>query len=174
VLHRLIVILFVLTLLTACIPGGSVTPVAEVPTSTPVPTTSPTPTSLPLTILVMPADMPRPESDRYQSLVYDLAKANGMRFQVRNVLTPADLAFEGPALKVVVALSPDPGLVTLAAAAPQVQFMAVGIPGLPPAVNHRRGGDPARSAGLPGWLHCRDGGTRMACGYSFPKGYPRR
>ena len=39
--------------------------------------------------------MPRAESDQYQTLVYDLAQANGMRFQVRNVLTPADLAFEG-------------------------------------------------------------------------------
>jgi hypothetical protein len=83
-----------------------------------------------LTILVLPADMPRAESDQYQTLVYDLAQANGMRFQVRNVLTPADLAFEGPALKVVIALPPDPGLAALTAAAPGVQFLAVGIPGL--------------------------------------------
>jgi hypothetical protein len=98
-----------------------------------------------LTILVLPADMPRAESDQYQTLVYDLARANGMRFQVRNVLTPADVAFEGPALKVVVGLPPDPGLDALAAAAPGVQFMAVGIPGLGAASNLSSVG----AAGLP-------------------------
>jgi hypothetical protein len=64
-----------------------------------------------------------------------MAQANGMRFQVRNVLTPTDLAFEGPALKVVIVLPPDPGLAALAAAAPDVQFLAVGIPDLTAASN---------------------------------------
>jgi hypothetical protein len=98
-----------------------------------------------LTILVLPADMPQAESDKYQTLVYDLARANGMRFQVRNVLTPADIVFEGSALKVVVALPPDPGLDTLAVAAPGVQFLAVGIPGLGAASNLSSVG----AAGLP-------------------------
>jgi hypothetical protein len=143
--RRLAAILLAFILLTSCLPGGSVTPVLVTPTSPPVPTASPTPISLPLTILVLPADLPRLESDRYQSLVYDLAKANGMRFQVRNVLTPADLAFEGPALKVVVALPPDPGLVSLAASAPAVQFLALGIPGLDASANLSSVG----AAGLP-------------------------
>ncbi len=89
--------------------------------------------------------MPRAESDQYQTLVYNLAQANGMRFQVRNVLTPADLAFEGAALKVVIALPPDPGLAALTAAAPGVQFLAVGIPGLAAAPNLSSIG----AAGLP-------------------------
>jgi len=85
------------------------------------------------------------ESDQYQTLIYDLARANGMRFQVRNVLTPADVAFEGTALKVVVVLPPDPGLAALVAAAPDVQFLAVGIPGLVEAPNLSSIG----AAGLP-------------------------
>jgi len=128
-------LLFTLILLTSCALPGGVPPAPEVPTSTPVPTASPTFPSTPLTILVLPADMPRAESDQYQTLIYDLAHANGMRFQVRNVLTPADLAFEGPALKVVIVLPPDPGLAALTAAAPGVQFLAVGIPGLAAASN---------------------------------------
>jgi hypothetical protein len=88
-----------------------------------------------LTILVIPADMPQDESDQYQTLVYNLAQANVMRFQVLNALTPADLAFEGSALKVVVAFPPDPGLSALTAAAPGVQFLAIGIPDLVAASN---------------------------------------
>jgi hypothetical protein len=98
-----------------------------------------------LTILVLPAEMPRDESDQYQTLVYNLAQANGMRFQVRNVVSPADLAFEGPALKVVIVFSPDPGLAELTTAAPGVQFLAVGIPGLQTASNLSSVG----AAGLP-------------------------
>jgi hypothetical protein len=45
------------------------------------------------------------------------------------------LAFAGAALKVVIALPPDPGLAALVAAAPGVQFLAVEIPDLPAASN---------------------------------------
>jgi len=79
--------------------------------------------------------MPQADYSHYQKLVYDLTQAAGMRFQVRNTLTPADVAFESPALKVVIALSPDPGLAALAAAAPEVQFLAIGIPDLPAGPN---------------------------------------
>jgi hypothetical protein len=143
--RKLVFFLLALLLLTSCMPRGSATPVAGGPTFTPVPTASPTPPSIPLTILVLPADMPQAKSDQYQTLVYDLAKTNGMRFQVRNVLTPADVALEGPALKVVVALPPDPGLAVLTAAAAGVQFLAVGIPGLAAASNLSTVG----AAGLP-------------------------
>jgi hypothetical protein len=66
-------------------------------------------------------------SNVYQSAVYQLAQSAGYRFQVRNSLTQADLE---PSLKIVVALPPDPGIVTLAAAAPQTLFLAVDIPGV--------------------------------------------
>ena len=79
--------------------------------------------------------MPQAQSDQYQTLVYNLTQTNGMRFQVRNVLSPVDLTSEGSALKVVVALPPDPGLAALTAAAPDVQFLAIGIPDLVSAPN---------------------------------------
>jgi hypothetical protein len=79
--------------------------------------------------------MPQSQSDQYQTLVYNLAQTNGMRFQVRNVLSPADLKSEGSALKVVVALPPDPGLAALTSDAQSVQFLAIGIPDLGPAPN---------------------------------------
>ena len=133
--HKLVLILFSFFALSACTSRGNATPGPVVPTSTQPPIASATPVATPLTILVLPADMPQDESDQYQTLVYDLARANGMRFQVRNVLTPADLTFEGKALKVVIALPPDPGLTALIAAAPGVQFLAVGIPGLAESPN---------------------------------------
>jgi len=66
-------------------------------------------------------------SNLYQKTVYDLAQGAGYRYQVRNTLTTADLE---PALKIVIALLPDPGLSELVSAAPQAQFLAVNIPGL--------------------------------------------
>jgi hypothetical protein len=58
--------------------------------------------------------------------VYDLTQTSGFRFQVRNIFTADDLA--EPGLQVVIALPPDPGIAALAAAAPQVQFLAINIP----------------------------------------------
>lgn len=114
--------------LTAC--GGRATEVPP-PTAVPSPTALPTATliptlSTPLVILVLPADMDQATSDLYQKTVYDLALASGHRFQVRNALTPQDLA--DPTLKVVIALPPDPGLAALAPSAPGVQFLAVNLP----------------------------------------------
>jgi hypothetical protein len=100
-----------------------------VPTHTPEPAATIIPTlSTPLAILVVPIDMDKATSDLYQKTMYDLAQQSGVRFQVRNVLTPADLA--DPTLKVVVVLPPDPGVAALAPTAPGVQFLAVNIPNL--------------------------------------------
>jgi basic membrane lipoprotein Med (substrate-binding protein (PBP1-ABC) superfamily) len=55
-----------------------------------------------------------------------------MRFQVRNDFTAADLE---PGLKIVIALSKDPGIAALAAAAPQVQFLTINIPNITPGGN---------------------------------------
>jgi hypothetical protein len=131
---KLIFLLLACLLLNAC--AGTATPTAVL--ATPTPTSNPTaiPTAvMPLAILVLPADMPQNDKDSYQKLVYDLTQADGMRFQLLNKLTSDDLALSGPALKVVVALPPDPGLAALAAAAPDVQFLAVGIPDLPAEPN---------------------------------------
>lgn len=112
--------------------GTRETPIPA-PTDTLVPTITPTSTpSAPLAMLVLPADMDPGQSNLFQSAVYELAQAAGYRFQVRNTLTTADL---DPSLKVVIALPPDPGLLSLAAAAPGTQFLAVNIPGVSPAGN---------------------------------------
>ncbi len=125
-------IIFLFSLLSACSLGKKPEP-TPVPSSTPLPPPTAVPTdSTPLAILVMPADMDKETSDAYQTEVYNLSQASGMRFQVRNSLTPQEL---DPGLKVVVALPPDPGIAALAAAAPGVQFLAIGIPSITAAGN---------------------------------------
>jgi hypothetical protein len=56
-----------------------------------------------------------------------MAEVDGLEFQTRQTLTPEEVT---PAIKVVVALPPDPGLAELAVAAPQTRFLGIGIPGL--------------------------------------------
>ena len=131
---KFILFLLLSTLLTAC--GGRATPVpTPIPASAaPIPTASPT-GSTPLAILVLPADMPQKDKDSYQTLIYGLTQSSGMRFQVLNTLSADDLTFAGPSLKVVIVLPPDPGLAALTVAAPDVQFLAVGIPELATASN---------------------------------------
>jgi hypothetical protein len=129
--------LVIFLLLAACAPAA--TPTADLPTEQPAATQppapqatlSPTPT-VPLVMLVLPEDMAHTESQLYQSTVYELAEREGWRFQLRNKLAPED--FE-PGLRVVIAFPPDPGISALAAAAPDVQFLAVNIVGVTPAAN---------------------------------------
>jgi hypothetical protein len=128
--HFLFVILL-MSILSAC--GGNaptdIPAPTVVPTHTPEPTATVIPTpSTPLAILVLPEDMDKFSFDLYQETVYDLAQESGFRFQVRNSLTPEDLA--DPTLKVVIALPPDPGIASYISAAPGVQFLAVNIPNL--------------------------------------------
>lgn len=132
---KLLFLPIILTLLAACAGRATSTPtIPQPPTATPAPIASPT-TTMPLAILVLPADMAQKDKDNYQTLIYNLTQANGMHFQVLNTLTAGDLALAGPGLKVVIAFPPDPGLAALTAAAPGVQFLAVGIPGLGTAPN---------------------------------------
>jgi hypothetical protein len=72
------------------------------------------------------------QSKAYQKAVYDLSQAQGYRFVVLNKLTSADLE---PALKIVIDLSPETDVVSLAAAAPQTQFLAINLPGVQPGGN---------------------------------------
>lgn len=120
----------IIAVLSAC--GGKSTEIAPptvVPSHTPMPTATIIPTpSTPLAILVLPVDMDQTTSDLYQKTVYDLAQQSNFRFQVRNSLTAADLT--DSTLKVVIVLPPDPGIVSLAATVPGVQFLAVNIPNL--------------------------------------------
>ena len=129
----LLLLIIATTLLIGC--GGSAAteapadPVVDsAPTAIPQPeaTLPPTP-EIPLALLVVPADLDQELSNTYQTLVYNLAQSAGMRFQVRNTLTPDDLE---SALRVVIALPPDPGLTELAPMAPQAQFLSVNIPNM--------------------------------------------
>lgn len=120
--------LLLIAILVACgqsAPDATPTPI---PTDTLVPTPVFTATpATPLAILVMPADIDPAVYDLYQKTVYDLAQQAGFRFQVRNTLSELDLE---PALRVVIALPPNPGpgIAALAAAAPQTQFLTINIP----------------------------------------------
>ncbi len=133
---RFIILLVLVALLSAC--GVDEQPAAAV-TATSVPTDPPiippiltvTPT-IPLAILVVPANMDVETSNLYQKTVYDLAQASGMRFQVRNSLTPADIE---PGLKIVVTLLVDPGISSLASSAPDVQFLAINVENILPGGN---------------------------------------
>jgi hypothetical protein len=122
-----VLLLALIFILAACSPKP--TPTAELPTPSATPAASPT-NANPLVILVLPADLPQSMQDKYQTLVYDLAQQNALRFQVRNTLSMEDVQAELPSLKIVVALPPDPGLAALAASAPTVQFLAVDVPGV--------------------------------------------
>ncbi len=124
----------ILLLVTAC--GNRAEPPATaasvtVEPSVPAPVLTPT-AGTPLAVLVLPNDLDPDTSNVYQKTVYDLTQQAGYRFQVLNSLTPADL---DPALKVVIAVSADPGLAQLAAAAPQAQFLAINIPNITPGGN---------------------------------------
>ena len=131
------IILNILTALILGACGGTIeTPSTGVPlptdTSVPsLPTQTATPV-VPLAILIVPSTMDAESSNLYQKTVYDLTQSSGMRFQVLNSLTPAELE---PGLQVVIALAPDPGIAALAAAAPNVQFLAINIPDLAPGGN---------------------------------------
>ncbi len=123
----IILFIVIIAILSAC--GGKV-PVTSAPVLTdtpiPLPTLSPTPT-IPLAVLIIPTDLDQDTANLYEKTVYDLAQGSGMRFQVRNDFTAADLE---PGLKIVVALSKDPGIAALAVAAPQVQFLTINIPNI--------------------------------------------
>lgn len=126
--QRLIILLtLLLVALSACGGGEAAGTSTPVPSDTPLvpPTLTPT-AATPLAILVLPADLDPETSNLYQTTVYELTQTSGLRFQVRNTLSAADLG--EPGLNVVISLPPDPGIAALAAAAPQVQFLAINIP----------------------------------------------
>ena len=131
--RSIILFTLILAVMSAC--GRSTPPATSAPvptdTSIPLPELSPTPT-IPLAVLVLPADLDTDASNLYQTTVYDLAQQSGMRFQVRNAFTAADLE---PGLQIVIVVSTDPGIVALAASAPQVQFLAVELPEIIPGGN---------------------------------------
>jgi hypothetical protein len=82
-------------------------------------------------ILLAPAGVDAALTSQMQTLLTDLAAQSGLHFQVRPSLSPDEMQD----VKIVVALPPAEGLAELAAAYPDVQFVAYGIPGIQPGAN---------------------------------------
>lgn len=120
---------------------GPTVPEAELPQATatafvaspspedlPTPTLAPTETKQPEHVILYAA----PETDpglsaEMQSLISELAASEGLLFEMRSSLSPADLS---PETRLVVGLPPAAGLAELAAAVPGTQFLAVAVSGL--------------------------------------------
>lgn len=94
-----------------------------------------------------------PLAEALQLQLAELAASQGMELQVQASFDPGEPDDD---LRVVVALPPDPGLAELAAAAPGVQFLALGIPGLQPGANlsviETEAAGPERQGFLAGYL----------------------
>ena len=101
------------------------------PTQTATPTFTPTPEQ-PLVILLAEPDADPSLIDALQARLSEFATQEDLRFETRSQVSPSDLESD---VRLVVATAPDPGVAALAAAAPQVQFLAVGIPDIEPAAN---------------------------------------
>jgi hypothetical protein len=111
----------------------------EVPTPTPsatepatdIPSPSPTVQSAQVILLALAGSDPG-DMLALQDVLGELAAQDSLAFETRTEL--AALEFD-PGVRLVVAMPPDPGIANLAAANPQVQFLAVGIPGVQAADN---------------------------------------
>jgi hypothetical protein len=142
--RRSILVLLLSVLLAACSNASTVTStagsqktaspspsLAAQATLTSIPRPSPT-TATPAAILVVPDTADPYQVSSLQAALKELAASSGMEFQQKAALSPEDI---DSSVKVVVALQADPGLANLSKGAPNVQFAAVGIPGLQPGPN---------------------------------------
>jgi hypothetical protein len=107
-------------------PSPTVT-VTLTPTLTPSPTPPP-----PLAVLLASPGADQALVNSLQTSLNDIIVASGLRWQVRQQLSTDDLV---PELRLVVVVPPDPGLAKLVVAAPDTQFLALGISGLETASN---------------------------------------
>lgn len=105
-------------------PSATITPI---PTSTPTATPPP-----PVAVLLAGPQADQTWVNALQTALNDLVVGAGLRWQVRQQLTRADLL---PEIRLVIAVPPDPGLREMVAAAPNTQFLALGIAGLDTAPN---------------------------------------
>jgi len=96
-------------------------------------TPNPTPTGLPSKILLLSQDNPNdPELIALQDVLSELSEKDGYNFEIQNDLTAIQL---DESIRLVVVTPPDMGLVNLAVANPDVQFLAVGIEGIQASKN---------------------------------------
>lgn len=145
----------VLVACNATSPGETAKPtleetVALLPTSTA--TSVPTETPLPaLVVLLAPPGANSELANALPGVLTDLSSQAGLRFQIRQSLSPGEL----DNVRVVVALPPNPGMTELVRTAPDIQFLAIGIPDLEAAPNlsviESAGGRPDRVGFLAGY-----------------------
>ena len=135
-----LVILLSLLALAACratTPGPITDPEALTPSppatqpATDIPTPSPTVQPAQV-ILLAPAGSDPGDMLALQNVLGELAAQDGLEFETRTDLAAPEF---GSGVRLVVAMPPDPGIANLATANPQIQFLAVGIPGVQAAAN---------------------------------------
>ncbi len=96
------------------------------PKATATDTSTPTPQQ-PLAVLLAGEGANQAEVSALQTGLNDLVASAGLRWQLRQQLSLTEL---NPGLRLVVVVPPDPGVAELVVAAPQTQFLAIGISGL--------------------------------------------
>ncbi len=112
-------------------PDGTTSTPPSTAAATDIPSPTPTMQSAQV-ILLAPAGADPGDMLELQNVLGELAAQDGLSFETRTDL--AGLEF-GPGARLVAAMPPDPGITNLAAANPQVQFLAVSIPGIKAASN---------------------------------------
>ena len=98
--------------------------VSAPPTDTPQPSPTPEPGAV---ILLAPPGAAPGLVGTMETVIAELAEADGLVVHTRSEMTEADWDAD---VRVVVVLPPDPGVGALAAAHPDTQFLAVGVPDL--------------------------------------------
>ncbi len=139
-LRNILMVFLIASLLAACQPrptGPSSTPgttpsASQAAETTVPPTLSPTATLEPARALLVSPDSGAVSAQAIQAALQELAASSELQLDVLTQLTAADLT---PATRLVAVLAPDPGLAALAAAAPEVQFLAIDLPDVNPAEN---------------------------------------
>ena len=140
-------IIFILFLVGCSLQQDTQTPTAgpvftetHVPTSTPADTPTPLP---PVGVFLTPPEVDPNLVEDLSPLIGEYIRAEGLRFQVLETMSPGDFLTDD--FRLVVVLPPYPELETLAQSAPDTKFLAVGFNDLDPLDNlsvlHFGGGD---------------------------------
>ncbi len=126
-MKRISILVLALIVVAACTasPTASVTPTAGAPTASPLPPTAPVPTSTPAPgkVLIYAPGSEGAQAAALRDPVAQLASSSSLLVEDRTALAAADL---GPDVRIAVLLSLPPDLDALLAAAPEVQFVALG------------------------------------------------
>lgn len=136
-IYSLLIICILGLLLGACIrheTEGGDTPVNGIETITStefIPTQIPSPQPS-LVVLLASPEANLSQVARLEVEISELAGETGLHWERRLTLSPSEL---DPSIMVVIAIAPYSDFEILAAAAPSIQFLAVGIPGIEPTEN---------------------------------------